>query len=130
MKSVSGGAGSTINATRQINTDALTKEITISDLDGVQLPVDVTEDLMVRMQKEVPILETVSTMTLPRMEWQVPQFGVPQLSGNTRDEEGSRTTDSSASTGEWYFNVTDRNYYILFEPNRDALKNKIGRAHV
>jgi len=120
-----GGAGSVVEASRQLNREALTKEITISDLDGVQLPVDVTEDLMVRMQKEVPLLGMVSSMTLPRMEWQVPQFGVPQLSGNTRDEEGSRTTDSSASTGEWYFNVTDRNYYILFEPNRDALKNTI-----
>jgi len=113
-----------LNTARQQNQDALYgKNITISDLDGFQLPVDVTEDFMTRMQKEVPILDLVDTMTLPRMEWQVPQFGVPQLSGNTRNEEASRTTGTSASSGEWYFNVTDRNYYILFEPNRDALKN-------
>lgn len=121
---ISGGAGSTVDATRQLNREALyDKNITISDLDGFQLPVDVTQDFMTRMQKEVPLLDMVSTMTLPRMEWQVPQFGVPRLSGNTRNEEASRTAGSSASSGEFYFNVTDRNYYILFEPNRDALKN-------
>jgi len=113
-----------LTTARQQNQDALYgKNITISDLDGFQLPVDVTTEFLTRMQKEVPILDLVDTMTLPRMEWQVPQFGVPQLSGNTRNEEGSRTSGSSASSGEYYFNVTDRNYYVLFEPNRDALKN-------
>lgn len=114
-----------LDAVRAQNQDALYgKNITISDLDGFQLPVDVTEEFMTRMQKQVPILELATTVTLPRMEWQVPQFGVPQLSGATRDEEGSRGSGSvSASSGEFYFNVTDRNYYILFEPNRDALKN-------
>jgi len=125
IKGDAGSAGATVNATRQLNRSALYKNIDVSDLDGVQLPVGITEDLMLRMQKAVPLLDRVSTMTLSRMEFQVPQLGVPQLSGNTRDEEGSRTTDSAASTGEYYFNVTDRNYYILFEPNRDALKNTI-----
>lgn len=112
------------NPAREQNLEALhTKEITISDLDGFQLPVDVTEDFLVRMQKEVPILDMVSTWTLPRLEWQVPKFGVPRLSGSTRDEEGSRTSGSSAESGEFYFNATDQQYYILFEPERDALKN-------
>ena len=85
------------NPARQQNMEALhTKEITISDLDGFQLPVDVTEEFLTRMQKEVPILEMASTWTLPRLEWQVPKFGVPRLSGNVRSEEGSRTTDSGA----------------------------------
>jgi len=119
-----GGVGSAVNATRRVNEQALAnKAITISDLDGFQLPVDVTEEFMTRMQKEVPILDMVRSVPLPRMEMQVPQFGVPQLSGSTRNEEGSRTTSSDASSGEYYFNVTDRNYYILVEPNRDALKN-------
>jgi hypothetical protein len=115
---------SVTNNARQQNQDALHgKNITISDLDGFQLPVDVTEEFLTRMQKSSNILGMATTMTIPRLEWQVPQFGVPRLSGNTRDEEGSRTSGSSASSGEFYFNATDRNYYILVEPNRDALKN-------
>ena len=115
-----------MNPARSANREALygaDKNITISDLDGFQLPVEVTEDFLVRMQNEVNILDMVTTMTLPRLEWQVPKFGVPRLSGNTRDEEGSRTTGSDAVSGEFYFNATDKQYYILFEPNRDALKN-------
>lgn len=114
------------NPARSANRDALygaDKNITISDLDGFQLPVEVTEDFLVRMQNEVTILDMATTMTLPRLEWQVPKFGVPRLSGNARAEEGSRTTGSDAVTGEFYFNATDKSYYILFEPNRDALKN-------
>jgi hypothetical protein len=53
----------------------------------------------------------------------VPQFGVPLLSGNTRDEEASRTSNSAASSGYVKFNATDKSYYILVEPKRDALKN-------
>lgn len=114
------------NSARLANREALhdaDKNITIADLDGMQLPVDVTEDFLVRMQNEVNILDMATTMTLPRLEWQVPKFGVPRLSGHARAEEASRTQGSDAETGEFYFNATDKSYYVLFEPNRDALKN-------
>jgi len=115
-----------LNAARQANQDALhgaDKNIGLTDLDGFQLPVEVTEDYLVRMQNEVNILDMATTMTVPRLEWQVPKFGVPRLSGSPRSEEGSRTNSSDAETGEFYFNLTDKQYYILFEPERDALKN-------
>jgi hypothetical protein len=114
------------NAARAENRDALhgaNKNIGLTDLDGFQLPVEVTEDYLVRMQNEVNILDLATTMTVPRLEWQVPKFGVPRLSGSARAEEGSRTSSSDADTGEFYFNLTDKQYYILFEPERDALKN-------
>jgi hypothetical protein len=75
------------------------------------------------MQKEINILGMVDTMTLERLEQDVPQFGVPRLSGSTRDEEGSRTNNSGVESGQVAFNATDQQYYILVEPTRDSLKN-------
>jgi len=75
------------------------------------------------MQEGIQILGMADTMVLARLEMDVPQFGVPQLSGHTRDEEGSRTENSAAESGAVRFNATDQQYYILVEPKRDALKN-------
>lgn len=115
----------TIDAVRRQNELAggTQKDIGLAELDGFQLPSDVTEEFLERMQKEVNILGQADTMTLERLEQEVPQFGVPRLSGNTRDEEGSRTTNSAAESGHVKFNATDKSYYILVEPKRDALKN-------
>jgi hypothetical protein len=114
----------TKNPARDQNRDALYhKDVDLATLDGFQLPVDVTEEFLERMQKEVNILGMADTMTLPRLEMRVPQFGVPVLSGNQRSEEGSRTTNSGTDEGYVKFNATDKQYYILVEPTRDALKN-------
>lgn len=99
------------------------KDVDLATLDGFQLPADVTEEFLDRMQKGVQILGMADTMTLPRLEMEVPQFGVPRLSGSTRDEEGTRTSNSGVESGEVKFNCTDQQYYILVEPKRDALKN-------
>ena len=116
---------SSIDAVRQQNMNSLSydKEVSIADLDGFQLPSDVTEQFLERMQKEIPILGMADAMTLERLEQEVPQFGVPVLSGDVRSEEGSRTSSSSAESGHVKFNATDKSYYILVEPRRDALKN-------
>ncbi|WP_135363452.1 hypothetical protein [Halosimplex halophilum] len=116
---------STIDAVRRENELAGTaeKDIGLAELDGFQLPVDVTEEFLERMQKGVQILGMADTMTLARLEMEVPQFGVPRLSGHTRDEEGTRTENSAAESGTVKFNATDKSYYILVEPKRDALKN-------
>lgn len=115
----------TIDAVRQQNELAGTaeKDIGLAELDGFQLPPEVTEEFLERMQKGIQILGMADTMTLGRLEQEVPQFGVPRLSGHTRAEEASRTEDSSAESGEVKFNCTDKQYYILVQPNRDALKN-------
>ena len=115
----------TIDAVRRENELAGTaeKDIGLAELDGFQLPVDVTEEMLDRMQKGVQILGMADTMTLARLEMEVPQFGVPRLSGNVRAEEGSRTENSAAESGTVKFNATDKSYYILVEPKRDALKN-------
>ena len=116
---------STIDTVRQQNEETLhyQKDIGLTELDGFQLPSDVTEEFLVRMQNEVDILGMATTMTLGRLEQEVPKFGVPMLSGSTRDEEGSRTSASDAESGHVKFNATDKSYYILVEPRRDALKN-------
>jgi hypothetical protein len=117
-------SNSTIDAVRNQNMNSLSqKDIGLAELDGFQLPVDVTEEFLDRMQKGVQILGMADTMTLARLEMEVPQFGVPRLSGHTRDEEGSRTENSEAESGSVKFNATDKSYYILVEPKRDALKN-------
>jgi hypothetical protein len=118
-------SSNSIDAVRQQNMNSLhyQKDIGLAELDGFQLPVDVTEEFLDRMQKGVQILGMADTMTLARLEMEVPQFGVPRLSGHTRDEEGSRTENSEAESGSVKFNATDKSYYILVEPKRDALKN-------
>ncbi|WP_254766511.1 hypothetical protein [Salinilacihabitans rarus] len=115
----------TIDAVRQQNQEAALsqKDVGLAELDGFQLPSDVTEEFLERMQKEVPILGMADTMTLERLEQEVPQFGVPQLSGSVRAEEGTRTANSAVESGYVKFNATDKSYYILVEPKRDALKN-------
>lgn len=114
------------NAARNQNRDALNavdKDIGLAELDGFQLPSDVTEEFLERMQEEVAILDMVHVQTLERLEQEVPKFGVPMLSGSGRDEEGSRTDASDAESGHVKYNATDKSYYILFEPKRDAIKN-------
>ncbi|MFC7253719.1 hypothetical protein [Haloplanus litoreus] len=115
----------TIDAVRQQNQQATLsqKDVDLATLDGFQLPVDVTEEFLERMQEEISILGLADTMTLPRLEMRVPQFGVPILSGSARDEEASRTSNSAVDSGYVKFNATDQSYYILVEPERDALKN-------
>lgn len=114
-----------INAVRAQNQQAtLTqKDIGLAELDGFQLPSDVTEEFLDRMQEEINILGMADTMTLARLEQEVPQLGVPLLSGSTRAEEASRTSNSAADSGFVKFNATDQSYYVLVEPKRDALKN-------
>jgi len=115
----------TIDAVRRQNELAggTQKDIGLAELDGFQLPRDLTEEFLDRMQEGIQILGMADTMVLARLEMDVPQFGVPQLSGHTRDEEGSRTENSAAESGTVRFNASDRQYYILVEPKRDALKN-------
>jgi hypothetical protein len=114
-----------LDAVRQQNQRTLShdKTIDIADMDGFQLEPRVTEQFLERMQKEVEILGLVDTMTLDRLDQFVPQFGVPVLSGDTRDDGGSRTSSSTAETGRVKFDANDRSYYILVEPKRDAIKN-------
>jgi hypothetical protein len=115
----------TIDAVRRQNELAGTseKDIGLAELDGFQLPPEVTEEFLERMQKQVNILGMADTVTMARLEQEVPQFGVPRLSGHTRAEEASRTENSAAESGQVKFNATDKQYYILVEPKRDALKN-------
>ncbi|RLM39260.1 hypothetical protein [Haloarcula sp. Atlit-120R] len=115
----------TIDAVRTQNQVAggVDKDVDLATLDNFQLPRDVTEDFLERAQKEVQVLEMADTMVLERLEMDVPMFGVPQLSGSTRAEEGTRTSNSANSDGDVAFNATDQQYYILVEPTRDALKN-------
>lgn len=119
------GTTTDIDAVRNQNMNSLhyQKDVDLATLDGFQLPSDVTEEFLERMQEQVSILGMASTMTLERLEQEVPQFGVPILSGSARDEEGTRTSNSAVDSGHVKFNATDKSYYILVEPERDALKN-------
>jgi len=116
----------TIDAVRKQNelAGSAEKDVDLATLDGFQLPADVTEEFLERMQKESSaILGMVDTMTLERLDQDVPQFGVPQLSGSVRAEEGTRTSDSGVESGQVAFDASGQQYYILVQPTRDALKN-------
>lgn len=108
---------------RMQNQRSLNKDIGLAELDGFQLPRDVTVEFLNRMQKNVDLLDMVDVIPLARLEQDVPKLGVPRLSGGVRGEEESRTEGSDVESGEVSFNATDRSYYILFEPKRDAIKN-------
>ena len=115
-----------LNSARQQNRSALhgsQKDIGLTELDGFQLAPETVEEFLERTQQEIDILGMADTMVLDRLEADVPQFGVPLLSGSTRNEEGNRTQNSAAEAGEVKFNTTDKQYYVLVEPKRDALKN-------
>lgn len=99
------------------------KDIGLSDLDGFQLPPRVTERILVRVQESSGMLNMVDTVTMQRLEEQVPTFGVPVLSGDTRNEGGDRTDESSAESGDVKFNATDQIYYIHIDIKRDAIKD-------
>jgi hypothetical protein len=111
---------------RQQNREALhgtQKDIGLADLDGYQLAPETFEEFLTRTQNEIDILSMADVMPLDRLEMDVPRFGVPMLSGNTRDDGGNRPQSADAESGEVKFNTTDKQYYILVEPKRDALKN-------
>lgn len=116
-----------MSAHNQTNDEVLAgmteKDINLSQLDGMQLPPRVTERILVRMQESSGMLGMVDTVTMQRLEEHVPSFGVPMLSGSTRNEEGNRTAESSAESGDVKFNATDQIYYIHIDIKRDAIKN-------
>lgn len=99
------------------------KDINLSQLDGLQLPPRLVERILVRMQESSGMLGMVDTVTMQRLEEHVPSFGVPMLSGDTRNEEGNRTAESSVESGDVKFNATDQIYYIHIDIKRDAIKN-------
>jgi hypothetical protein len=99
------------------------KDVNLSQLDGLQLPEKVVEEILRRMQKSSGMLGMIDTVTMERLEQEVPTFGVPALSGATRDEGGNRTAESSVESGDVKFNATDQQYYIHVDIKRDAIKN-------
>lgn len=115
---------STTNGARAANKDALEKDIDLTSLDSFQLPPELTEEFIERAQEETStILDLVDTVTLDRLEQDVPQLGSDVLSGGHRSEGGSRTETSDVESGEVSFNATDKIYYINVEPKQDAIKN-------
>jgi hypothetical protein len=116
-----------MSTTEETNSEVLAgmteKDIGLSELDGFQLPPAVVDRILVRMQEESRILGMVDTVQMNRLEEQVPTFGVPALSGDTRAEGGDRTAESSAESGDVKFNATDQIYYIHVDIKRDAIKN-------
>lgn len=108
---------------RQENKNSLQKDINLTSLNGVQLPRDLFDRFVERQQEAADLLEDVRVETLPRKEMGVPQIGVPELSGGTRDEEGNRTETSDAETGAVEFNTTDQFYYIKYDLKKEAVDN-------
>ena len=118
-----------VEKTREENLNSLEKSpIDTVDLDGAQLPRDLFERFIERTQEESEMLEMVRVEDLPRKEMGVPKVGVPELSGETRDEDGNRPETSDAETGVVEYNVTGQYYFIKYDLKEDAVENTITSA--
>jgi len=116
---------------RKDNTQSLQKgTIDTTDLNGVQLPRDLFMEFIERTQEESELLDMVRVEPLPRKEMGKPKVGVPELSGGTRDEDGSRPETSDATTGAIEFNVTGQYYYIKYDLKEDAIENTMSEEEV
>ena len=115
----------TLETTRQANREALAKDGTVGldELGGPQLPRDLFDRFVERVQEGSELLDMVRVETLPRLEMGVPKLGVEEMSGYTRDEEGNRPESSNAVSGVVEFNATDQFYGIKYDLKYDAVKN-------
>jgi len=115
----------TLASARQANRDALAKDGTVGleELSGPQLPRDLFDRFIERTQRESEWLDMIRVETLPRLEMAVPKIGVPEMSGGTRDEEGSRPETSDPTSGAVEFDATDQFYFIKYDLKEDAVKN-------
>ena len=116
---------------RTANTQSLQKSpINTTDLSGAQLPRDLFEEFIERTQEESELLDMVRVEPLARKEMAKPKIGVPELSGGTRAEDGSRPETSSATSGAVEFNVTGQYYYIKYDLKEDAIENTMSEEEV
>lgn len=116
---------------RTENTQSLEKSpIDTTSLDGAQLPRDLFEEFIERTQEESELLDMVRVEPLARKEMAKPKVGVPELSGGTRAEDGSRPETSDATTGAVEFNVTGQYYYIKYDLKEDAVENTMSEEEV
>ena len=112
---------------RTENLESMEKSpVGLQSLDGAQLPRDLFERFIERTQEESELLNMVRVEDLPRKEMAVPKIGVPELSGDTRDEEGNRPETSDVDSGAIEFNVTDQYYFIKYDLKEDAVENAVG----
>ena len=118
-----------VDEARGDNLNSLEKSpVDTTDLSGAQLPRDLVERFIERTQEESELLDMVRVEDLPRKEMAVPKVGVPELSGDTRDEDGNRPETSSADSGAVEFNVTGQYYYIKYDLKEDAVENTVTSA--
>jgi len=116
---------------RTANTQSLQKSpINTTDLSGAQLPRDLFEEFIERTQEESELLDMVRVEPLARKEMAKPKIGVPELSGGTRAEDGSRPETSSATSGAVEFNVTGQYYYIKYDLKEDAVEDTMSDEQV
>lgn len=114
-----------LQTARHANRQALKDEGTVGldELSGPQLPRDLFDRFIERVQQDDSLLGMVRTETLPRLEMAVPKIGVDRMSGGTRDEEGSRPETSDPVSGTVEFDATDQFYFIKYDLKYDAVKN-------
>ncbi len=114
---------------RTENLESMEKSpVGLQSLDGAQLPRDLFERFIERTQEESELLNMVRVEDLPRKEMAVPKIGVPELSGDTRDEDGNRPETSDVDSGAIEFNVTDQYYFIKYDLKEDAVENTVTSA--
>lgn len=120
-----------LETARQQNLQTLQKDtINIPNLDGVQLPRALFDRIIERAQEEAELLNMARVEDLPRKEMAVPQIGVDDLPGGSRNEEGSRTGTDQAASGAVELNTTDQFYYIQYDLKKEAVDNTMGANQI
>ena len=124
-------------STRNLNHDALAKldseitkdEIGTGDLDGGELPRDLFDEFVERVQKEATLLDLVRTVEMPRKEMAIPKVGVGRqlLSEQTEGESPGAFEDAVSGAVEL---DASRKTVIPYELTQESVEDIVGGEEV
>lgn len=124
-------------STRNLNHDALEKldsditkdEIGTGDLAGGELPRDLFDEFVERVQKEATLLDLVRTVEMPRKEMAIPKVGVGRqlLSEQTEGESPGAFEDAVSGAVEL---DASRKTVIPYELTQESVEDIVGGEEV
>ena len=124
-------------STRNLNHDALEKldsditkdEIGTGDLTGGELPRDLFDEFVERVQKEATLLDLIRTVEMPRKEMAIPKVGVGRqlLSEQTEGESPGAFEDAVSGAVEL---DASRKTVIPYELTQESVEDIVGGEEV
>ena len=126
-----------MSTSRQLNHDALAKldddlrkdEIGTGDLAGGELPRDLFDEFVERVQKEAVLIDLVRTVDMPRKEMAIPKVGVGRqlLSEQTEGESPGAFEDAVSGAVEL---DASRKTVIPYELTQESVEDIVGGEEV